>query len=94
MVISYNSLYEYMISSSHIEWHGQISKEGRGIDDAEFGEVIQIDSDNVITERSVIDKEWFSIPKQEVQGYDNNKVHFKLTEEEAMTLYLRRERTW
>jgi hypothetical protein len=28
-----------------------------------------------------------------VQGYDNNKVHFKLTEEEAMTLYLRRERT-
>ena len=82
-----------MISSSQVEWHGLISKEGRGIDDADFGEVIQVDSDNVITERSVIDKEWFSIPKQEVQGYDNNKVHFKLTEEEAMTLYLRRERT-
>jgi hypothetical protein len=82
-----------MISSNQIEWNGLISKEGRGIDDADFGEIIQVDSDNVITERSVIDKERFSIPKQEVQGYDNNKVHFKLTEEEAMTLYLRRERT-
>lgn len=79
-----------MISSSQVEWHGLISKEGRGIDDADFGEVREVHSNYVITERGIIDKEWFQIPKQEVQGYDNNKVHFKLTEEEAMTLYLRR----
>jgi len=78
-----------LISSSQVEWNGLISKEGRGIADADFGEVMQVDSDNVITERSVIDKEWFSIPKQEVQGYDNNNVHFRLTEKEARTLYLR-----
>ncbi len=78
-----------MISSSQVEWHGLISKEGKGIDDADFGEVREVDSDCVITERGVIDKEWFDIPKKEVQGYDTNKVHFRLTEEEAMTLYLR-----
>ena len=80
-----------MISSNQVEWNGLISKEGRGIDDGDFGEIIQVDSDNVITERSIIDKEWFSIPKQEVQGYDNNRVHFRLTAEEATTLYLRTE---
>jgi hypothetical protein len=79
-----------MISSSQVEWHGLISKEGRGIDDADFGEVREVHSDCVITERGIIDKEWFQIPKKEVQGYDNNKVHFRLTEEEATTLYLRR----
>jgi hypothetical protein len=79
-----------MISSSQVEWHGLISKGSRGIDDVDFGEVRQVDSDYVITERGVINKERFHIPKQEVQGYDNNMVHFRLTEEEANTLYLRR----
>jgi hypothetical protein len=79
-----------MISSSQVEWYGLVSKEGRGIDDADFGEVREVHSDCVITERGIIDKEWFRIPKKEVQGYDNNKVHFRLTEEEATTLYLRR----
>jgi len=55
-----------MISSSQVEWHGLISKEGKGIDDADFGEVREVDSDCVITERGVIDKECFHIPKQEV----------------------------
>jgi hypothetical protein len=35
-----------MISSNQVEWNGLISKEGRGIDDADFGEVIRVDSDN------------------------------------------------
>jgi hypothetical protein len=71
-----------MISSSQVEWHGLISKGSRGIEDVDFGEIR-------ITERGVINKERFHIPKQEVQGYDNNRVHFRLTEEEARTLYLR-----
>jgi hypothetical protein len=77
-----------MISSSQVEWHGLISKGSSGIDGVDFGEVREVDSDYVITERGLINKEWFHIPKQEVQGYDNNRVHFRLTEE-ASTLYLR-----
>jgi hypothetical protein len=79
-----------MISSSQVEWHRLISKGSRGIEDVDFGEIREVDSDYVITERRVINKERFHIPKQEVQGYDNNRVHFTLTEEEARTLYLRR----
>jgi hypothetical protein len=79
-----------MISSSQVEWDGLISKGSRGIDDVDFGEVREVDSNYVITERGVINKERLHIPKQEVQGYDNNMVHFRLTEEEASTLYLKR----
>jgi hypothetical protein len=79
-----------MISSSQVEWHGLIAKEGRGIDDADLGNVREVYSDCLITERGIIDKEWFRIPKKEVQGYDNNMIYFRLTEERATTLYLRR----
>jgi hypothetical protein len=72
-----------MISSSQVEWHGLILRGSRGIDGVDFGEVREVDSDYVITERGVNNEERFHIPKQEVQGYDNNRVYFRLTEEEA-----------
>jgi hypothetical protein len=45
-----------MISSSQVEWHGLISKGSRGMDDVDFGEIREVDSDYVITERGVINK--------------------------------------
>jgi len=42
-----------MISSSQVEWHGLISKGSSGIDDVDFGEVREVDSDYVITERDL-----------------------------------------
>jgi hypothetical protein len=44
-----------MISSSQLEWHRLISKEGRGIDDVDFGEVREVHSDCVITESKISD---------------------------------------
>jgi hypothetical protein len=83
--------YRSMTFSNYKEWSQLITKETCGVDDSHFGKVKDVESDHVITERGTINKERFYIPKQQVQGYDNKKVIFGITEEEARTLYLSNE---
>lgn len=77
-----------MTSSGQNEWTKLMGKQAFGIDDFHFGEVMGIESEYIITQRDVAKTEWFYIPKQEVQGYDNKRVFFRVTEEEARILYL------
>jgi len=76
------------VSSNDIPWKETIKKEARGIDDADFGEIQSVDSEYVITQKGIIDKEFFSIPINLVHDYDGNRVLFKVTEEEARNSYL------
>ena len=71
-----------------IPWNEIIKKEARGIDDADFGEVQDVNSEYVLTQKGIIDKESFSFPKKLVQDYDGDRVLFKVTEEEARNSYL------
>ena len=71
-----------------IPWNEIIKKEARGIDDADFGEIQSVDPEYVLTQKGMIDKEFFSFPKNLAQGYDGNRVWFKVTEEEARNSYM------
>ena len=71
-----------------IPWNEIIKKEARGIDDADFGEIQSVDSEYVLTQKGIIDKEFFSFPKNLAQGYDGDRVWFKVTEEEARNSYM------
>jgi uncharacterized protein (TIGR02271 family) len=71
-----------------IPWNEIIKKEARGIDDADFGKIQSVDSEYVLTQKGIIDKEFFSFPKNLVQGYDGDRVWFKVTEEEARNSYM------
>jgi len=66
-----------------IPWNEIIKKEARGIDDADFGEVQDVNSEYVLAQKGIIDKEIFSFPKNLVQDYDGDRVLFKVTAEEA-----------
>ena len=77
---------------NEIPWDEIIKKEARGIDDADLGEVQEVNSDYVVTQKGILDKEWFHIPKNLVTSYDGNKLIFRITKEEAQTSYLRNER--
>jgi uncharacterized protein (TIGR02271 family) len=71
-----------------IPWNEIIKKEARGIDDADFGEIKNVNSESVLAQKGLIDKEFFSFPKNLVQGYDGDRVWFKVTEEEARNSYM------
>jgi len=75
-------------NNKNITWSETIKKEARGIDDADFGEIQSVDSEYVITQKGIIDKEFFSFPINLVQYYDGNAVIFKVTEEEARKSYM------
>jgi len=77
--------------ADEIPWDEIIKKEARGIDDTDLGEVQVVNSDNVVTQKGIIEKEWFHIPRNLVTSYDGNKLIFRVTKEEAETSYLRNE---
>lgn len=77
--------------ANEIPWDEIIKKEARGIDDADLGEVQEVNSDYVVTQKGILDKEWFHIPRNLVTSYDGNKLIFRVTKDEAETSYLRNE---
>jgi hypothetical protein len=75
------------MSNNNIEWNEVIKKEARGINDADLGEVQEIQLDNVITKSGVVDKEVYSIPKNLAERYDGHNLWFRVTKEDAENLY-------
>ena len=77
--------------SQNIPWNEIIKKEARGIDDVDLGKIQEIGSDSILTKKGIINTKLFEIPKDLVESYDEDIVYFKLTEEEAINLYMRKE---
>jgi uncharacterized protein (TIGR02271 family) len=77
--------------SQNIPWNEIIKKEARGINDVDLGKIQEIGSDSILTKKGIINTKLFEIPKDLVESYDEDIVYFKLTEEEAINLYMRKE---
>ncbi len=75
------------MSNNNIDWNDVIKKEARGINDADLGEVQEIQLDSVITKAGVVDKEVYSIPKNLAERYDGHNLWFRVTKEDAENLY-------
>ena len=74
---------------SHVtDWDDVIKKEARGINDADLGEVQEVNENYVVTERGTINKEKFYLPKSLPHGYNGSILLFNITEEEAKEKYL------
>jgi hypothetical protein len=72
-----------MSDNLNINWSDVIKKEARGIDDYDLGEVQEISEDYIITERGMVDKTRFMIPKTLVSNFDGHNLHFNFSEQEA-----------
>jgi len=66
-------------SQRSIDWNDVVKKEARGTDDSNFGEVQEIGQNYVLTQKGLIEKERFYIPKYLVQGYDGDTLWFNAT---------------
>jgi uncharacterized protein (TIGR02271 family) len=74
--------------TSTINWDDVIKKEARGINDADLGEIQQVDENFILSQKGAIGKEKFYIPKSLVAYYDGNILHVSITEEEAKNMYM------
>ncbi|MGN6614225.1 MAG: hypothetical protein ACTHKC_04210 [Candidatus Nitrosocosmicus sp.] len=67
----------------NIDWQEVIEKEARGLDDADFGEVQEVGSDFVLTQKGVVHKDKYHLPKNLAIRFDGHKLWFNITKDEA-----------
>jgi len=75
--------------SDKIDWDEVVKKEARGTDDYDLGEVQEVTSQFVLTQKGVVDKKRFEIPKRLVKNFDGSKLVLDLTELDANYSYLK-----
>jgi uncharacterized protein (TIGR02271 family) len=73
--------------STNIPWDEVIKKEARGMDDYDLGEVQEVTSEYVLTQKGLVNTRWFQIPKRLALEFDGSKLVFKLLRDEAKNLY-------
>jgi uncharacterized protein (TIGR02271 family) len=78
-----------MQSDNSIEWDGIIKKEARGSNDEDLGEVQEIGDTYVLTQKGMLQKQKFYIPKYLAEGYDGSVLRFRVSEEEAKNSFVR-----
>ena len=71
------------MNSNNIEWNNVIKKEARGIDDADFGEVQEVGVELIVTQKGILDKDKYYIPKNLVDRFEDGVVYFSITNEKA-----------
>lgn len=75
-------------ANSNIDWNDVIKKEARGSGDEDLGEVQEVSSNYVLVKKGILNKEKFYIPKDQVESYDGDTLHFRISEDEAKSRYM------
>ena len=61
-----------------------IKKEARGLgDDTDFGEVQEVGVEHIVTQKGILDKDKYFIPKNLVDRFEDGVVYFRVTAEQA-----------
>jgi len=82
----------YPISSgprSEMHWDTLSGKEAKTLDNSELGKVKGVGSDYVFTEKGVIDKEKFYIPRRFADRFDGKTLWFSITKAQAESEFRR-----
>lgn len=72
-----------MSNNLKINWSDAIKREARGVNDYDLGEVQEISEDYIVTERGMVDKDKFILPKKLSSHFDGRILHLNLGEEDA-----------
>jgi uncharacterized protein (TIGR02271 family) len=72
-------------TNESIAWDDIIKKEARGAtDDSDFGEVQEVGQHYVLTQKGMLSKEKFYIPKYVVQGFDGDTLWFNASQDQLL----------
>jgi hypothetical protein len=71
-----------------------VKKEARGLgEDADFGEVQEVGMEYLATQKGILEKDKYYIPKNLVDQFEDGIVYFSVTNEEAKQ-YKKHETNW
>ena len=75
------------MNSSYIHSNHVIKKEARGINDEDLGEVQEVQSNYVLVQRGIINKEQFYLPKDQAESYDGTVLNFRISKSDLESRY-------
>jgi hypothetical protein len=64
-------------------WRDILEKDATGIDDCDLGKVQQIGTDVIVTEKGIINKKRYCIPKNLIAGFDGHTLYFRIRKAES-----------
>lgn len=68
--------------NQYIRWEDLLNKEAIGIDKCDLGKVQQIKDDTIITEKGIINKKRYFLPKKLIDKFNGNILYFKIMKAE------------
>jgi hypothetical protein len=68
-----------MLMSQNAAWHKVLKKVAFGIDNCDLGKVQQVGTDIIVTEKGIVNKKRYCIPKNFIAGFDGYTIYFKIT---------------
>lgn len=74
-----------------LDWNKVIKKEAKSNNNKELGEIQGLENDFLVVERGIANKEFFYIPKDLVENFDGDTVHFKISEDEIEEKYTNKD---
>ncbi len=77
------------MQTTPIAWTSVVKKEAKGLNDFSLGEVKEVGTNYVLTQKGTISKTKFFIPKYLVRGFDGHTLRFNVSETQAETEFKR-----
>lgn len=65
-------------------WEDLLKKQVSGIDDCDFGEVQQVEEEFIVTEKGIINKKRYCLPKNLIAGFDGYTLYFRIMKAESI----------
>jgi hypothetical protein len=69
--------------SQDTAWDEVLKKEASGVDNCDLDNVQQVEREFIVTEKGVIHKKRYRIPKNHIAGFDGNTLYFRIMKAEA-----------
>ena len=64
-------------------WNDLLRKKASGIDDCDLGEIQDVQAEFIVTEKGIINKKRYCIPKNLIAGFDGHRLYFRIMKAES-----------
>lgn len=65
-------------------WDDLLKKQVSGIDDCDLGELQQVQEEFIITEKGIINKKRYCLPKSLIAGFDGHTLYLRIMKAESI----------
>jgi uncharacterized protein (TIGR02271 family) len=82
---------ERTVRGQTLDWSDTVKKEAEGSNGTDLGEIQDVGNTYVRTKKGLLNKKEYFLPKYLAEGYDGDKVYFRISQDDADNLFSNEE---